>query len=173
MKNTNLEEVIEKLAKENNLVIETKKKNESAVISDLAGLSLKIVNVLNHPIFTAGLNFAAAVSIGKFLYLLTEDSLKKEKRVKISDKGIGYIATFLNKSKVPEKKLEIIGPFSISNPNNALNKLTDINISGLDKIFGVLIAFKFEKSERSNQTNWEIYNNQGELVLSWETYEDI
>lgn len=172
VENDDLEEVIEKSAKKNNLVIDTKKKHESAVIGDLAGLSLEITNILNHPIFTAVLNFATAVSIGKFLVSIISNALKKEKSFKISDKGIGYIAAFLNKDKASEKNLEVIGPFSISNPNSTLDNLTNINISGLDKIFGVLIAFKFEKSEKINQTNWEIYNNQGKLILSWETYED-
>lgn len=166
-----LGEGIGKLAKMNGLLIDTEKKHESAVIGDLAGLSLEITNILNHPIFTAGLNFAAAVSIGNFLFSVIKNALKKGKSFNISDKGVGYIAAFLNKDKESEKDLEVIGPFSISNPNSALDNLTDINISGLDKIFGVLIAFKFKKSEQSNQTNWEIYNNQGKLILSWETYE--
>ena len=72
-----------------------------------------------------------------------------------------------------EKDLEVIGPFSISNPNPALHDLTDINISGLDKISGVLIAFKFKVNEQINQTNWEIYNNRGEVIISWETHEAI
>ncbi|MER2174971.1 MAG: hypothetical protein ABS911_09850 [Carnobacterium sp.] len=172
VENDDLEEVIGKLAKKNNLVIDTKKKHESAAIGDLAGLSLEITNILNHPTFIAVLNFAAAVPIGKFLFSIVSNALKKGKSFKLSDNGIGYIAKFLNKDKVSEKNLEVIGPFSISNPNSTLDNLVDINISGLDKIFGVLIAFKFEKSEKSNQTNWEIYNNQGKLILSWETYED-
>lgn len=170
--NDNSEEIIEELAKKNNLVINTKKKHESAVVGNLAGLALEITNILNHPIFTAGLNLAAAVSIGKFLFSIANNALERGKNFKISDKGIGYIATFLNKDKVYKKDLEVIGPLSIVNPNATLNNLTDIKISGLDKIFGVLIAFKFKKSGKINQTNWEIYNNQGTLVLSWETYED-
>ncbi|HCU0731597.1 TPA: hypothetical protein OUF21_002289 [Enterococcus faecalis] len=173
VENSDLEEVVEKIAEENNLSIDKRKQQESAAVGSLAGLALEVINILNHPTFTAALNLAAAIPVGRFLYLTIKDAIKKGKSFKISAKGIGYIATFLNKDKVSEKDLEVIGPFSISNPNPALHDLTDINISGLDKISGVLIAFKFKVNEQINQTNWEIYNNRGEVIISWETHEAI
>ncbi|MCM6832308.1 hypothetical protein [Leuconostoc mesenteroides] len=173
VENSDLEEVVEKIAEENNLSIDKRKQQESAAVGSLAGLALEVINILNHPTFTAALNLAAAIPVGRFLYLTIKDAIKKGESFKISAKGIGYIATFLNKDKVSEKDLEVIGPFSISNPNPALHDLTDINISGLDKISGVLIAFKFKVNEQINQTNWEIYNDRGEVIISWETHEAI
>lgn len=173
VENSDLEEVVEKITEENNLSIDKRKQQESAAVGSLAGLALEVINILNHPTFTAALNLAAAIPVGRFLYLTIKDAIKKGESFKISAKGIGYIATFLNKDKVSEKDLEVIGPFSISNPNPALHDLTDINISGLDKISGVLIAFKFKVNEQINQTNWEIYNDRGEVIISWETHEAI
>lgn len=173
LENDDLENNIYHLAKKNNLVIDIEKKYESAVIGNLAGLVLEITDILNHPIFTATLNFATAASVGKFLFSAANKALAKGKTFKMSNKGIGYIAAYLNKDRLYEKDLEIIGPFSITNPNSTLDDLTNINISGLDSVFGILIAFKIKKNEKTNQINWEIYNNQGKLILSWETYEDL
>jgi len=41
----------------------------------------------------------------------------------------------------------LVGAYNIEKPNQLLNELKDINISGLDKIHGVLLGFKYIKND--------------------------
>ena len=173
--NSNIEDFIQSEIDKNDSPLKLQISNQSAAIGELAGLATEIIDLLTGPFVTSIINLYGLITIGSHLTSFINKASTNNQKIKVSEKGIGYIATYLNEDKLLNNQdfVEFIGPYSISNPNSTLNDLVNINISGLDKISGVLIAFKFKESLETFRIEWQIYNNSGQLVLSWVTYDSL
>lgn len=171
--NSNIEDFIQSEIYKNDIPLKLQKSHQSAVIGELAGLATEVIDLLTGPLVMSIVNLSGLMAIGFKLTSFIKKANANNQKVKVSEKGIGYIATYLNEDKLVNNQdfVEFIGPYSISNPNSTLSELTNIHISGLDKIFGVLVALKFKEGIETFRIEWQIYNNCGQLVLSWTTYD--
>lgn len=156
--------------KEEKLPLQIQQSHHSAAIGELAGIATEIIDILNSDFLTSAINLKEAIAIGALLITVAKKAIDKAKKVKFSDKAIGYVAISENQEAVIGNKdfLGTIGPYYIQEPNEVLNQLTNIHISGLDRVFGVLIAFRFKENNRV-RISWEIYNNEMRKVLTWDT----
>lgn len=114
------------------------------------------------------------------MFLLTQKNIEVAEIVNISVKlvldsssGVVYLRNNTVQGivgvsgNIYEKEL---GPYSISDPNDKLLELVNIDISGLDRIFGTQIGFQIQSDDGITQTEWKIYNSMSKLILSWKVY---
>ena len=171
--NSNIEDFVQSEIDKNDLPLKLQKSHQSAALGELAGLATEIIDLLTGPLITSVVNLSGLIAVGFQLTSFIKKATANNQKVKVSGKGVGYIATYLNEDKLVNNQdfIEFIGPYSITNPNSTLSELTNIHISGLDKISGVLVALKFKEDIETFRIEWQIYNNSGQLVLSWTTYD--
>lgn len=155
---------------EEELPLQIQQTHQSAILGELAGMTTEIIDMLNSDFLASVINLKEAIAIGALLITTAKKAIEKGKKVKLSDKAIGYVATTENQEVIVGNKefLGTVGPYYIQDPNTTLDQLTNINISGLDRVSGVLIAFQFKEGNRIRIT-WEIYNNEMKKVLYWST----
>ena len=160
------------LSQEINQFMEVKYSQESAAIGELAGRTLQLLSALDSEFVNGVLNLVDIISIGSGLISLIQVAKKLGKKFKLSAKGTAYVSMRENREflKKYDTSIQMIGPYNIEKPNQLLNELMDIEISGLDGINGVFLGLKYIKN---NQVciSWKMYNNAMEEMLAWESYE--
>ncbi len=161
---------IGQLIQEQGLPLEVRTTVQFAAIGELAGVAVEIIEALNSDYLTAVINLNEIIVIGTLLIKTVRKMTKQGKKVKLSEKGVAYSVIAQKKEKIYGNSnfLGTVGPFYIHNPNDTLDKLTDIHISGLDNVSGVLFGLRF-KERNYNRISWEIYSNEMKKILSWDT----
>ena len=144
--------------------------NESAVVGEWAGEAIEIVSNFVELFDTASIKgLINLYNLGKILVKSKEYVESKNKKFTTSPKAI-LAMELANNELVTDGSLTIIGPYSISDPNDKLLELVNIDISGLDRIFGTQIGFQNQSDDGITQTEWKIYNSMSKLILSWKIY---